>query len=59
MASPPNVSDFLIVVEITQGLAADVVIFDPETVADRSTWVDPVQPPVGVKLGIRQRYSRN
>ena len=33
---------------ITQGLAADVVIFDPETVADRSTWFDPVQPPAGV-----------
>ena len=33
---------------IHQGLAADIVIFDPETVADRSTWSDPVQSPVGV-----------
>ena len=33
---------------IHQGLAADIVVFDPETVADRSTWSDPVQSPVGV-----------
>ena len=33
---------------IDQGLAADIVVFDPETVADRSTWSDPVQSPVGV-----------
>lgn len=30
------------------GLAADIVIFNPDTVADRSTWFDPVQPPIGV-----------
>ena len=29
-------------------LAADIVIFNPDTVANRSTWFDPVQPPVGV-----------
>ena len=33
---------------ISQGLAADIVIFNPDTVKDRSTWFDPVQPPVGV-----------
>lgn len=33
---------------IKQGLAADIVVFDPETVAARSTWSDPVQSPVGV-----------
>ncbi len=34
--------------KIACGLAADIVIFNPDTVADRSTWFDPVQPPVGV-----------
>lgn len=34
---------------IAEGLAADVVIFDPETVADRSTWQAPLQPAIGVK----------
>jgi len=33
---------------IRQGLAADIVVFDPETVADKSTWFDPLQSPVGV-----------
>ena len=33
---------------ISEGLAADIVIFDPDTVSDRSTWFDPVQPAVGV-----------
>lgn len=33
---------------IGQGLAADIVVFDPQTVADRSTWAEPVQSPVGV-----------
>ncbi len=33
---------------ISPGLAADIVIFNADTVADRSTWFDPVQPPVGV-----------
>ena len=31
------------------GLAADIVVFDPDTVADRSTWFGPVQLPVGVE----------
>ncbi len=34
--------------KIKEGLAADIVVFNPEIVADRSTWFDPVQPPVGV-----------
>ena len=34
---------------IASGLAADIVIFDPGTVAARSTWVAPVQSPVGVE----------
>ncbi len=33
---------------IAKGLAADIVVFNPDTVADRSTWFDPIQPPVGV-----------
>ena len=33
---------------ISDGFAADIVIFDADTVADRSTWFEPVQPPVGV-----------
>jgi N-acyl-D-amino-acid deacylase len=33
---------------IAKGLAADLVVFDPETVADRSTWNNPIEPPVGV-----------
>ena len=34
--------------KIASGLAADIVIFDPDSVADRSTWFDPVQTPLGV-----------
>ena len=34
--------------KIAKDLAADIVIFNPDTVADRSTWFNPVQPPVGV-----------
>ena len=34
---------------IAIGLAADIVIFNPETVADRSTWFNPIQAPVGVE----------
>ena len=33
---------------IATNLAADIVIFDPGTVTDRSTWFDPIQPPIGV-----------
>jgi N-acyl-D-amino-acid deacylase len=32
---------------LREGLPADVVIFDPETVADRSTWEEPRLEPVG------------
>ena len=33
---------------IVEGLAADVVVFDPATVADRSTWHEPTQTAVGM-----------
>ena len=34
---------------IQPGLAADIAIFDPETIADRSTFTDPTVYAVGVK----------
>jgi N-acyl-D-amino-acid deacylase len=33
---------------LKEGYGADVVIFDPETVADRSTWEEPRLEPVGI-----------
>jgi N-acyl-D-aspartate/D-glutamate deacylase len=33
---------------LREGCGADVVIFDPETVADRSTWDEPRLEPVGI-----------
>ena len=34
---------------LREGLDADVVIFDPETIIDNSTFDDPAQPPAGVR----------
>jgi N-acyl-D-amino-acid deacylase len=33
---------------IAEGYAADLIVFDPETVADRSTWQEPLREAVGV-----------
>lgn len=33
---------------VAEGLAADLVLFDPRTVADGSTWDDPWKAPVGI-----------
>ena len=37
---------------LARGLAADVTIFDPATVADRATFEDPFQYPVGIEVVI-------
>lgn len=34
---------------IAEGLPADLVVFDPKTVADRSTWQEPLQSAAGVE----------
>ena len=34
---------------LQEGAAADIVIFDPETIADRATYESPSEPSVGVK----------
>ena len=33
---------------LREGLDADIVIFDPQTIIDRSTFDDPAQPPAGI-----------
>jgi dihydroorotase/N-acyl-D-amino-acid deacylase len=33
---------------ITEGMRADIVIFDPETIIDKATWSEPHQYPVGI-----------
>lgn len=33
---------------IEVGKAADIVIFDPATVKDMATFIDPAQPPLGI-----------
>lgn len=37
---------------IQPGCYADLVVFDPEKIADRATWVDPHQYPVGIEYVI-------
>ncbi len=34
--------------ELREGFAADIVIFDPDTIADRATYADPRQYPAGI-----------
>jgi len=34
---------------LLEGMAADIVAFDPATVEDRATYMDPQQPPVGIE----------
>ena len=34
---------------IREGLDADLVVFDPKTIKDCSTYEDPFQPPQGIK----------
>jgi len=34
---------------LRRGVYADLVLFDPDTIADRATYDDPIQPPVGIK----------
>jgi len=37
---------------LSVGADADLVIFDPETVADQATYSEPVRPPVGIETVI-------
>jgi N-acyl-D-aspartate/D-glutamate deacylase len=34
--------------EVAVGRAADLVVFDPDTIADRATYAEPRLPPVGI-----------
>src|SRR5207245_9504231 len=38
--------------ELREGLAADIVVFDPETIADRATYEEPRQYPAGIEYVI-------
>ena len=38
--------------QLAEGNAADIVIFDFDTIADRSTWAKPIQPAVGVNWAL-------
>jgi N-acyl-D-amino-acid deacylase len=35
--------------ELRVGARADLVVFDPDTIADRATWDEPLLPPVGIR----------
>lgn len=34
---------------LRQGMDADLVIFDPDAIIDKSTYEDPLQPPEGIR----------
>jgi len=38
--------------DIKAGMDADIVIFNPETIIDKATFTDPVEPPEGIEYVI-------